>query len=377
MRITVVNAAYDPADAVPRQLLDRFTTLTEWCEAMQAAGAHVEVAQRFPRPATLERAGVTVHVVNDAQPAVLPPFQSPSELVATVVRTRPDVVHVNGMMFPELVRQIRRELGARARIVIQDHAGVDQPGRYRTWAEGLAAADAFSFTSLEQAVPWRDAGLIQERQTILAIREASTRIQPTPRPEARAVTGLSGAPLLLWVGRLNANKDPLAALAGVEMAMAQLSEARLAMVYSGEMLLPDVRARIDSSPVLSGRVTLVGPTLRNRMPHYYGSADIFVSASHREGSGYALIEALACGLVPVVTDIPAFRAIAGPCGERWRVGDAGDLARCLGLVAARDQSRESAEARRWFEANLSWSVIAEQTLSAYAALTPQDREASG
>jgi glycosyltransferase involved in cell wall biosynthesis len=113
------------------------------------------------------------------------------------------------------------------------------------------------------------------------------------------------------------------------------------------------------------------------MPHYYGSADIFVSASHREGSGYALIEALACGLVPVVTDIPAFRAIAGPCGERWRVGDAGDLARCLGLVAARDQSRESAEARRWFEANLSWSVIAEQTLSAYAALTPQDREASG
>ena len=47
------------------------------------------------------------------------------------------------------------------------------------------------------------------------------------------------------------------------------------------------------------------------MPNYYGAADVFVSGSHSEGSGYALIEAMSAGVVPVVTDIPSFRAIAG------------------------------------------------------------------
>lgn len=377
LRIAVVNAAYDPAATWPEQLLDRYTTLTEWCESMRAAGAVVEVVQRFPRPATIERAGVTFHFVADAHAASLNPFQAPAEFVATVARTRPDVVHVNGMMFPELVAQIRRALGARARIVIQDHAGVDRPARYPTWAQGLATADAFSFTSAEQAEPWRAAGLIRPHQRIFAIHEASTRMRPASRAEARAATGLSGAPLVLWVGRLNPNKDPLTALAGVELAIAQLPEVRLAMIYASDMLLPEVRARIDSSPVLAGRVTLVGPTERKRMPQYYGAADVFLSASHSEGSGYALIEALACGLVPVVTDIPAFRAIAGPCGERWRVGDAADLARSLCRVAGRDLARDREEAQRWFETSLSWPVIAEQTLASYTALARQVREASG
>ena len=58
------------------------------------------------------------------------------------------------------------------------------------------------------------------------------------------------------------------------------------------------------------------------MPNYYSAADVFISGSHYEGSGYALIEAMSAGLVPIVTDIPSFRSIAGDCGERWQPGDA-------------------------------------------------------
>ena len=56
---------------------------------------------------------------------------------------------------------------------------------------------------------------------------------------------------------------------------------------------------------------------------------MFVSGSHSEGSGYALIEAMSAGVVPVVTDIPSFRAIAGDCGARWPPGDAGAFADAL------------------------------------------------
>ena len=54
------------------------------------------------------------------------------------------------------------------------------------------------------------------------------------------------------------------------------------------------------------------------------AADVFVLGSHREGSGYSLIEALACGLPPVVTDIPSFRSLtaAGAVGALWPCGDA-------------------------------------------------------
>jgi hypothetical protein len=49
------------------------------------------------------------------------------------------------------------------------------------------------------------------------------------------------------------------------------------------------------------------------------AADLFVSGSQREGSGTALLESLACGLPPIVTDIPSFRMLTcdGRIGALW------------------------------------------------------------
>ena len=58
------------------------------------------------------------------------------------------------------------------------------------------------------------------------------------------------------------------------------------------------------------------------MPAWFSAADLFVVGSHHEGSGYALMEACACGAVPVVSDIPTFRLLAGGAGALWPPGDA-------------------------------------------------------
>jgi glycosyltransferase involved in cell wall biosynthesis len=87
-----------------------------------------------------------------------------------------------------------------------------------------------------------------------------------------------------------------------------------------------LKKRIRESEILKSSVTLHGRVAHDEMPNFYGAADLFVSGSHSEGSGYALIEAMASGVVPVVTDIPSFRSIVGNCGRRWAPGDSRGLA---------------------------------------------------
>ena len=128
---------------------------------------------------------------------------------------------------------------------------------------------------------------------VLEIPEASTTIAPVDRREAAARTGITGGPALLWVGRLDANKDPLTVLAALAQALPQLPGARCWMIFQGGELEGAVRRRVDGDAILRERVTLVGSVPHDRMPDYYCAADILISGSHHEGSGYALIEAMA------------------------------------------------------------------------------------
>ena len=184
----------------------------------------------------------------------------------------------------------------------------------------------------------------------------------------RAATGLSGAPLILWVGRLTANKDPLTVLDGLEAALPLCHDARAAFVFGEQMLGDRVQERIKSSAVLRDRVSMIGRVPHDEIANYYGAADCFVSGSHSEGSGYALIEAMACGLVPVVTDIPSFRTIAGAAGVFWPAGNADALSAALVGTGARDLSSEREKVQRQFADMLSWEAIGSRTVTAYRGI---------
>ena len=367
IRIVQVNAAFDPAAKSADALLDLYTTLTEWSAAMSESGARVVVCQRFHADARVERDDVIYDFVKE-------------NFERAVVRHPADVIHVNGLVFPQLVGRIRRTVGDGPAIVVQHHGGefpVRGSGpvgawRRMRWRDGLSAADAVSFTSADQAVPWRDAGVLGNQQ-VLEIVEASTTLRLVARERARAAASVSGDPLILWVGRLTANKDPLTVLDGLEQALPHLPGASVVMVFGSGDLTADVTGRVRSSAVLGPRVTLAGQVPHAEMPNYYSAADVFVSGSHSEGSGYALIEALSAGVVPVVTDIPPFRVIAGRCGARWAPGDARSFATALLDVCARDAVSERDQVKAHFERVLRWDAIANRTLAAYRELSARKR----
>lgn len=383
LRIVQANAVYDPSLRTAEALLEQYHTLTEWSAAIVGAGAVVSVVQRFHTPARLERDGVPYDFVTDQQAPWLLAKEAPAAFVDAVARQSPDVVHVNGLIFPQAVAAIRRAVGDRVAIVAQHHGGefpVRGSGlvglwRRRRWHLGLAAADAVSFTAREQAEPWRQAGVLGTRR-VLEIVEAGTTLRAVPRERARAAIDAAGDPLILWVGRLTTNKDPLTVLDGLERTLPDLPRARVVMVFGDNTLIAAVEERVRGSSVLAGRVTLAGQIARDELPNYYAAADVFVSGSHAEGSGYALIEALSAGVVPVVTDIPSFRVIAGECGARWPAGDGAALAAALLRVCHGDLAAERDRVRAHYDRTLRWEAIAARTLREYQALVDQRRAAT-
>jgi hypothetical protein len=212
VRIVQANAVYDPAAKTPADLLDLYRTLTEWSAAVAAAGADVSVVQRFHTAASMERDGIRYEFTKDNDMPWLSTKGAPPAFVDAIVKESADVIHVNGLIFPQLVATIREKARARAAIVVQHHGGefpirgsglVGMWQRQR-WKRGLAAANAFSFTAAAQAEPWRAAGVLGD-QRVIEIIEASTTMREVSRERARTAIAASGSPLILWVGRLTTN----------------------------------------------------------------------------------------------------------------------------------------------------------------------------
>lgn len=375
LRIVQLNLAYAADLTSPDAVLTRYHTLTGWGRAASGAGADVRVVQRFSADARIDVDDVHYHFVREGRAGVRNPWASCPRVVSAVGAADPDVVHVNGLMFPGVVRALRTSLPAHVAIVLQDHSGYvphipSWPMKQwvtQRWRRAFEAVDAVTFTAAALSRRWREVGL-EPDVTVLEIPEASTDFVAVDRTAAKQETGIEGSPALLWVGRLDANKDPISVLGGIELATSRLPGIRCWMIYNSADIEDRVREYVARSTELGERVKLVGAIAHDRLPAYYSAADIFVSGSHHEGSGYALIEALACGLTPCATDIPAFRALTGSCGARWQPQSPVACAAAIVELAGRDPVAERSLVRRHFDHALSWDAIGRQTVGAYQAL---------
>jgi glycosyltransferase involved in cell wall biosynthesis len=362
----------DPQRRRPAELLEAWATLVDVAEAAARAGVRVSVVQACAHAERLERAGVCYHF--------LPCGETTSDarlgpLIELLRGVRPDVLHVHGLDFPRAVLSLAAALPT-VPIILQDHAS--RPPRIWRRAvlrRAFATASGVAFCAAEQARPFREAGVLPAHTPVYAIPESTCRFRPGDRAAARRETGLDGNPAILWVGHLDANKDPLTVLEGLSAAMPALDGARLHCCFGIAPLRAAVEARIARDPRLRGRVRLWGSVPHARIEQLMRAADLFVLGSHREGSGYALIEALACGLPPLVTDIPSFRALtaAGTLGRLWPRGDAGALAAALRTAAGWDRQQIRQKMRAHFERELSPAALGAKLASTYRDVLARGR----
>jgi glycosyltransferase involved in cell wall biosynthesis len=362
--VAQVSFFLDPQGRGPRQMLVDWPALVDVAEAAAQGGARVTVIQASATPARLERHGVDYHFVStdDGGQTI-----ACSRAFRTLVQhLEVDVFHVHGLSFPTDVARLA-ELAPGVPILLEDHADRPPPfWRRHAWRRGFHAASAVAFCAREQAAPFVRAGLITPHSEIVEIPPPA-RFSTGDQAEARWQTGLDGRPCLLWVGHLDQNKDPLTVLEGVSRAARQLPELQLWCCFGKAPLLAEVQARIEQDPWLRGKVHLLGPVPHARVEHLMRAADLFTLGSHREGSGNALAEALACGLPPVMTDIPSFRAMTGrgAVGWLWPCGDARRL--CDAILAAASCPRASLEAdvRQHYERELSFEAVGRKLYAVY------------
>jgi glycosyltransferase involved in cell wall biosynthesis len=363
----------DPHARSPAELLGAWSTLVDVAEAASTPGIRVSVVQASSHIEQFDRNGVQYHFL---------PFEDVSSgnvhsaaYRALLHSLAPDIFHVHGLDFSRQVLSLA-ELCAGVPIILQDHAS--RPPRIWRRASarrGISAAAGIAFCSLDQARPFATAGLIGASTKLYEIPESTTRFAPGDRDEARRVAGIEGDPAVLWVGHLDRNKDPLTVLEGISAAARELRGLRLYCCFANAPLLGAVQGRIATDPILRDKVHLLGRLPHERIELLMRAADIFVLGSHREGSGYSLIEALACGLPPVVTDIPSFRSLtaAGSVGKLWPCSDPFALCQALKSIASRGASEMRASVRAHFERELSFNALGLKLMGMYEDVLERKR----
>jgi glycosyltransferase involved in cell wall biosynthesis len=117
------------------------------------------------------------------------------------------------------------------------------------------------------------------------------------------------------------------------------------------------------------QVTFPGFIRNDDLPRFYHMADLYISASHVDGSSVSLMEALACGLPCAVSDIPANRewVTDGINGWIFSDGDADALAKIIlsGIENCGRLKKIAGNARKTAEEKADWNINIIKLLETY------------
>lgn len=352
-------------------------------EALAALGHEVHLVHQFPSDQTFSARGVRYHFVGEhhamrrlsrlagrlrhREPALYEPAWRTIDRVRAI---DPDILHLHGTTLNLNLHLVFRRLGRDTPPALLHYHG-GYPARSalgrRMQRFNFAHAQRYAFTTRDQARPFIEAGLLSQSERIVPLIETSSTFRARDRPSARKETGMVGEPVCLSVGRLQAIKDPLIMLQGFEEALVERPQAQLYLYYLTDDERPALDGYLAARPSLREHVHFRGRAPFEQMEAIYNSADFLLQASRREFSGCALLEAMACGVIPIVSDIPSFLVMTecGRFGALFPVGDAGGLARGITGIPLDTIEKRSNAIRAHFERNLSFDAMARQLLPVY------------
>ena len=361
---------YNPNLSSKDQIRQWFS-ITDWAEQLVLKEAEVTVFLRGNKEENFQLGGVHYRVVRDYLPGQITnrhiPIHFIKKIRKQVVQEKIDIVqshNLNAITHQILFRQL---LPDRFPILIQDHASLPNPKYVFGYRYLFSRVQGILFSAPGQEKIWQKQGWLREKDPIYFVMENSSHFKWQPRPDARSQTSIDGHPVFLWVGNLTDNKDPITILKAFKEVLLELPSAKLWMFYKLQPLENQVKAYLNSCVLLREAVTLMGAVPRADLELIYNSADYFLLGSHKEGSGYALLEAMACGVIPIVTDIPSFRYLLGQgqIGKLWEPGHSDMLLGSIKDMLKNSIPKTSQKVRDYFAQHFAFDAITDQLLEVF------------
>jgi glycosyltransferase involved in cell wall biosynthesis len=227
---------------------------------------------------------------------------SPFALAAAILRHDAELVHINTSLnaksyWRDLAYLVVGKLCG-ARVVYQVHGGslaTFHPPTVR-WAARLP--DVVVVLSQAERDRWR---ALAPTQLVEALPNG---IDCQPYQRYNRELADRDTPLrLIYIGRLAPGKGLLESLEALRIARSRGVAARLVLVGGGAEE-PRLRQYVREAG-LTRDVTFVGPAYGDAKARLLSQADALLLPSYSEGLPYSLLEAMAAGVVPVVTPVGA------------------------------------------------------------------------
>ena len=356
MKIVYIAYNYHPGYTSPEEWIRRIRPFSGVMEYLAMRNT-VIYAGKINYAGNLTQNGVQYHFYGSGRGR----SKFPRHLHREVRNMQPDVIIIPGLHFPLQVIQLRRQVGKKVKIIAEHHA--DKPPaaikrKLQQWADHCI--DAYHFTSLGNAQPWKDAGIIRKAEKCREIPAGSSEFIRQNKEACKRDLQMGEGPDFIWVGRMNINKDPMTILAAFEKYFQSNQAATLHMIYQEDDLLPLIKTRIEKSETLKMGVRLHGLKRNSELERWYNASDFFISGSHSESGGIALLEAMSCGCIPVVTAIPSsLKAThSGQFGLHFRPGDPEDLYEKLLSTEKISLPEFSKAVEGYFQQEFSFEAIA-------------------
>jgi glycosyltransferase involved in cell wall biosynthesis len=323
MKIVSTSYVNTPAYNDPEKWLERISFYTGLLEEL-AKHYTVDSIEQINYNGTLQKNKATYHFLNFKKKKLFFPFS----LHRYIKNLKPDIVFVNGFIFPFQIIQLRRTLGKAAKIIVLHRAEKPFSG-IKSYLQKIAdkSVDAYLFVSDEFSVEWKKKGIFKDKKKIHEVMQSSSIFFPEDKIAAKKILNLTGEPVFLWVGRLEKNKDPQTVVEAFIKYLLFQPLAKLYMIYQDDQLLREVKTLINANSKTKDGIILIGKVEHRQLQTWYNAADFFISGSHYEGSGIAACEAMSCGCIPILTNIISFRRMtgSGKCGLLYEAGNAEQL----------------------------------------------------
>jgi glycosyltransferase involved in cell wall biosynthesis len=290
----------------------------------------------------------------------------------SMVQDPVDILHAHNPVMAVGGRIVARSLPRRLRprLVVTDHNVWHGYKPASRWADGLTCRLDDARLTVSEAVRASLPAPIQQRSHVVlqGIEVERVRAQRTERAAVRAELGLDPhAPVVGTVANLRAQKAYPDLLAAAAAVLERLPGARFVAVGQGP-LEAEIRA-LHARWGLGDRFLLLGH--RPDAVRVMAACDVFVLASHWEGLGVAVMEALALGLPVVATAVGGVPEVVEHGREGLLVPPCrpAELAKAIATLLTETETRQRmAEAAAQRGAELSIDSAVRRTEAMYHQL---------